>query len=461
MLLRPRDWLVLLLTITLLAISARNSQARITVENGLKSAVYLSREWTLQPGSVANKFYYDIDFPKGHIAIKSFDAEVVDEAGNPVPLHETYLHHWVAVRYYQRQGVKVPKYNANLGFHQSDFIIAGNSGVCKRGLSQFFGLGSETRKTSTHVPDPYGIEAGNPAEIPDGYEEKWMFNIHAIDTRDTEDKLGCTECRCSLYNVTIDEYGRPLKPNYEGGLYCCYDETQCRTKHGVGNVKRNLYMRYTVKWVDWDNSIVPVKIYIFDVTDTWKKSDGLATKHDCKIEYNVESCPAGVNSDQCVDTRRVTLSAPTSGDIIYGVGHQHTGGIGTSLYGEGGRLLCSSVPVYGDGNEAGNEAGYIVGMSTCYPRPGSLKISSGETIVVESNYSSAQRHTGVMGLFYILVAEPSSGLDVLLNASAEMQKKSTIPNHAWGLAIFAVGIAAAVVVVYRVRSQKEDGYQSI
>ena len=70
-----------------------------------------------------------------------------------------------------------------------------------------------------------------------------------------------------------------------------------------------------------------------------------------------------------------------------------------------GRLLCSSMPTYGKGKEAGNEAGYIVGMSTCYPKPGTVKINDGETMIVESNYSSTQSHTGVMGLFYILVAD--------------------------------------------------------
>ncbi|KAK8603984.1 hypothetical protein V6N13_096449 [Hibiscus sabdariffa] len=58
-------------------------------------------------GSVENRFYYNVDFPKGHIAVKSFNAEVINEAGNPVPLHETYLHHWVVVRYFVREGVKL------------------------------------------------------------------------------------------------------------------------------------------------------------------------------------------------------------------------------------------------------------------------------------------------------------------------------------------------------------------
>ncbi|PWA45627.1 hypothetical protein CTI12_AA515910 [Artemisia annua] len=344
--------------------------------------VYLSPKITQLPGSVSNKFYYDIEFPKGHIAIKSFDAEVVDEAGDPVSLKETYLHHWVAVRYYLRKGTKEAKHNSNSGFHQSDFIIARNAGVCNHGLTQFFGLGSETRKTSTYVPDPYGIEVGNPLEVPEGYEEKWLFNIHAIDTRGAVDAMGCTECRCNLYNVTIDEYGRPLNPDYEGGLYCCYDGTQCKVKNGLESVKRNLYLKYTVKWVDWSDSIVPVKIFIFDVTDTWQKT-GI---HDCLIEFDVEQSTTGVATNDFISTRRSSVSFPTSGDVVYGVAHLHSGGIGSALYGEDGRVICSSKAIYGEGNDAGDEAGYIVGMSTCYPEPGSIKITNGEILTLESNY---------------------------------------------------------------------------
>ncbi|KAK3015738.1 hypothetical protein RJ639_007865 [Escallonia herrerae] len=266
--------LLLSLAILLLAISAQNSEARLTHENGVKSAVFLSPKFVLRSGSVANKFYHDINFPRGHIAIKSFTAEVVDEAGNPVPLHETYLHHWVVE-------------SDDSGFYQSDIIIVKNSGMCDRGAPQYFGLGSETRKTNTHVPDPYGIEVGDPAETPAGYKEKWLLNVHAIDTRGAEDRLGCTECKCDLYNVTVDEFGRPLGPDYIGGLRCCYDEMQCRLRKGFASATRSLlYVRYAVKWADnWDNSIVPVKIYIFDVTDTWKRSDGskrLSTGHNCQ-----------------------------------------------------------------------------------------------------------------------------------------------------------------------------------
>ncbi|KAL7602867.1 uncharacterized protein LOC111892270 [Lactuca sativa] len=392
---------VFLLAIVLLAICAQNSQARVTHENRVKSKVYLTPKIPQHPGSVSNKTYYNIEFPKGHIAIKSFNAEFVDEEGNPISLQETYLHHWAVVRYYQRKGNKEPKYNSNLGLHQSDLVVARNAGVCNGGLSQFFGLGSETRKTDTHVPDPYGIEVGNPLEAPAGYEEKWMLNVHAIDTRDAVDAMGCAECRCSLYNVTEDKDGQPFKPNYVGGFFCCYDGTQCKVKNGVKSVKRNIYMKYTVEWVDWSDSIVPVKIYIFDVTDSWQKT----RIHDCLLEYDVEQCATGVATNDCISARRSHTSIPTSGDVVYGVAHLHNGGIGSVLYGEDGRVICSSRAIYGEGNEAGDEAGYMVGMTTCYPKPGSIKIAKDEVLTLESSYSSKKSHIGVTGFFYILVAE--------------------------------------------------------
>ncbi|KAL5566013.1 hypothetical protein UlMin_029177 [Ulmus minor] len=395
------------LTLALLVLSC--SQAlRIHSKTKTKSAVFLSPVFELEPGSVVNRIYYNIDFPRGHIALKRFHAEVVDEAGNPIPLHETYLHHWVVARYFYRKDAATTKDDGSI---RNKYLSGRNSGICQKDvLGQYFGLGSETRRTSTYVPDPFGIELGNPAEIPKGYEERWMLNVHAIDTRGAEDKLGCTECQCHLYNVSKDEYGRPLSPDYIGGLNCCYDHTHCRVIQGFEGAKRSLFLRYTVEWIDWSDHIVPVRIYIFDVTDTpvaLNDSKVDSYEHSCKVEYEVrESCKAtGLTSHGCVDTKRTKLRLPTGGYVVYGVAHQHTGGIGSALYGEDGRVICSSFPIYGKGEEAGNEAGYIVGMSTCYPKPGSVKILDGETLVFESNYSNTKPHTGIMGLFYILVAD--------------------------------------------------------
>ncbi|KAL3512050.1 hypothetical protein ACH5RR_024767 [Cinchona calisaya] len=452
--------LLIFLSILFLVEIGRSSSITGASENGIKTAVFLSPMFELEPGSVVNRYYYDIDFPRGHIAVKSFDAEVVDEAGNSIPLYETYLHHWVVVNYYQNKGIKIPKYHSNVGFRKSDYIIKGNDGPCESELSQIFGLGSETRKTSTHVPDPYGIEFGNPAEIPNGYEEKWLLNVHAIDTRGAENMLGCAECRCDLYNVTVDEYGRNLDPNYIGGLRCCYDQTRCRLKEGFQSVKRSLFLKYTVKYVDWHCSIVPVRIYIFDVTDRWKKSDGINSTHICQVEYNV---PAGVTGDGGINTKSVSIILPTGGNVVYGVAHQHTGGIGSTLYGEDGRVICSSLPMYGEGNEPGNEAGYIVGMSTCHPQPGSVTISDGETLTVVSNYSSGQGHTGVMGLFYILVADSDSStkLNSSQHAPLGIHRKMLTANFIGVMVLLGVAVLAAVIGAHLRRNQRGHNYEPI
>ncbi|KAJ0112000.1 hypothetical protein Patl1_01342 [Pistacia atlantica] len=278
-------------------------------------------------------------------------------------------------------------------------------------LGQYFGLGSETRGTETHIPDPYGIEIGNPAEIPEGYEEGWLLNVHAIDTRGVEDKLGCTECRCDLYNITVDEYGRRLRPDYAGGLLCCYDQTQCRVRHGFEGVRRNLYLRYTVKWVDWDR---------------------LSTEHDCRVEYDIEPCSAtNLADDECIHTKRISLTMLTGGYVIYGVAHQHSGGVGSALYREDGKAICSSIPAYGDGTEAGNEA------------------------------AATREHTGVMGLFYILVADrvpeplPFSYLPV------KMYNKMNRTTYVWAAMVLVGLVAAAAVVKYRYRNKGEDEYQPI
>ncbi|XP_020594805.1 uncharacterized protein LOC110034905 [Phalaenopsis equestris] len=453
-----RSQLWILSLFILLSSSRHAASLRVEEENNsVKTSVFLSPPFVLKHGLVQNKFYFNIPFPRGHIALKSFNAEVVDENGNSIPLHETYLHHWVLERYYGQKAAKEDDL--------TKIIIVRNSGPC-RNIGQYYGLGSETRKTSTWVPDPYGIEIGNPKEVPEGYEEKWLLNVHAIDTRKVEDRLGCTECKCSLYNVTYDEYGRKLANGYVGGLHCCYDETQCRAEEGFGDGgERKLYLRYTVKWIEWSPRILPVKIYILDVTDTGDRPTGLNfvnASYSCKVEYTIPSCDSvGEDNGECVDVRKTKVVLPHGGDIIYGVAHQHTGGVGTALYGEDGRHLCSSNPMYGEGEEAGDEAGYIVGMSTCYPKPGSVNIRDGELLTLVSNYSSLRMHTGVMGLFYILLAEPQPKLSSFFSQELIVPRVADLVEQWWVL-LLAGGIMVVVAAaIYSRRKERDGGYQMV
>ncbi|KAG5230426.1 Stress up-regulated Nod [Salix suchowensis] len=444
--------MVLVLVLSMLAFDVYCTQAFLENGNKIKSRTFLSPEFIMGPGSVESKTYYDIDFPRGHIALKSFNAEVVDQAGNPVPLFETYFHHWLVGKYYEHR--------------PSDRNFTRNSGLCQgQILGQYFGLGSETRKTATDIPDPFGIEIGNPAEIPEGYQEKWYLDVHAIETRGVEDRLGCIECRCDLYNVTNDEDGNPIKPDYKGGLQCCYGETRCKLSRGFQGGKRSISLRYTVKWIDWDSSVIPVEIFTLDVTDTGKRlhgSTGISPENGCQVEYAVESCTAtNAAGNGCVDIKRNNLTMPTGGYVIYAVAHQHVGGIGSTLYGQDGNIICTSKPIYGNGNEAGNEDGYIVGMSTCYPEPGSVKITAGENLTLESNYNSTNNHTGVMGLFYLHIAKQAPNM-TFSHPPVQMHESIKGTTYAWSIVVF-IGLAVTIAVAVRswLKKRREGGYNPV
>ncbi|CAI8590375.1 unnamed protein product [Vicia faba] len=398
-----QDWMfsLAILILGLMSSIPRSSAISENNKNNVKTTVFYSPKIELSPGFISNKIYYDVDFPRGHIALKSFHAELVDELGNSVPLQETYLHHWVVEKYQQ------PK-NVPNNFQIDNIILVRNSGLCQGDvLGQYYGLGAETRGTKTYIPDPYGVEIGNPEEVPQGYEEKWLINVHAIDTRGVKDRMGCIECKCDLYNVTINALdGKPLDPSYKGGLGCCPDNGQCKMKKGFMGPKHVIYLKYTIMWINWNDFVVPVKIYILDVTDSWKKSyetNGMMSiEHNCQVEYLVEACSKG---HDCVDVRRASVPIKNGGYIIYSIGHQHVGAIRSTLRGQDGRVICNSYPKYGTGKEAGNEKGYVVAMSACYPKPGSIKLFDGEILTIETIYNNSMMHTGVMGHFYFLVAE--------------------------------------------------------
>jgi hypothetical protein len=273
----------ILVLVLVISVSPCSSADSGNTENNVKTTVYLTPKIELSPGFISNKIYYDVEFPKGHVALKSFQAELVDESGNSVPLQQTYLHHWIVLKYRQPKNVT----NKN---NQTGIIIERNSGVCQGyAVDESFGRGAETRGTNPYIPDPYGIEIGNPSNIQEGYDEKWIINVLAIDTRGVEDRMGCIECKCDLYNHTsINAFtGEPLSPSYKGGLGCCPDNAQCKMKKDFWGPKKVLYLKYTIKWLNWDEFVVPVKIYVLDVTDHLKRSynykSGIIVKHTCRV----------------------------------------------------------------------------------------------------------------------------------------------------------------------------------
>ncbi|MBA0689438.1 hypothetical protein Goari_007168 [Gossypium aridum] len=101
-------------------------------------------------------------------------------------------------------------------------------------------------------------------------------------------------------------------------------------------------------------------------------------------------------------------------------------------------------------------------MTTCYPKPGTVEISEGETLILEFNYSRIRHHTGVMGLFYILVADDLPKPMHTLRTVVETQDSIMVVTVLWA-AVALIGVVAviALAVHYQFKREGEDGYEAI
>ncbi|KAG0592565.1 hypothetical protein KC19_1G262600 [Ceratodon purpureus] len=392
----------------------------------VKKVTYVSPPLTAMPGEVNNKFFPAM-FPKGHIGIKSLNADLVYQNGEPVPLSDIYLHHWVMLEF----GVPKEKAQKHLGHllrkmrrHHKHHMTYDDAtafaafeapshhhhrfhGDKKAKVMNFMGKGGETRHTETRLPGPYVMESGNPGE---GYETVWTLNVHGLDTRGTVNKEGCAECRCHLFNATTDEDGKPLPEGYIGGLRCCGDGNQCAVKEGFNGGKNTFHLRYEWEYIDWNECLIPTKSIGIDITNHNGYDENL-------VEFTVEGCgDADPTSDECLDTREATMIAPIGGEIVYTVSHLHASTLDAAVYGEDGRLICRTTPMYGQGEEAGNEKNYVVGIKSCYGNPGTPnaeRVEQGEKLryVVQSTKVGGP-HTGLMGLNGIKIVADGVKADI-------------------------------------------------
>jgi len=255
----------------------------------IQSPTYLSKEFEVGPGEVSDKQMFNIEFPKGHVGIKSFDVDLVDEHGNSIPLHETYIHHWYILKYIIKKNMSVSQDPNDHTKPSGDLIYKRNDGTCNKGiLPHQWSSGSETRGTSTNLPYPFAVEIGNPANITEGWEEQWLLGLLVIDTRGVEDKKICIQCRCdqfnlpeNFYDVTFGFHGK-VTPEYKAGVLCCQDKFQCKMRKVFQAPRRNLSIRYNITWVNWDQHQIPVRFYVLDVTDR-VTTNGSETIHNCQV----------------------------------------------------------------------------------------------------------------------------------------------------------------------------------
>ncbi|RHN78186.1 putative stress up-regulated Nod 19 [Medicago truncatula] len=209
-------------SLSILVMLSSTTYSQLRSPKVIQSTTYLSKEFEVGPGEVAAKQMFDIEFPKGHVGIKSFDVDLVDEHGNFIPLYETYIHHWYILKYIIKKNTSVSHDPNDHTKPYGEPIFKRNDGTCNNGiLPHQWGSGGETRGTITKLPYPFAVGIGNPANITEGWEEKWLLGLLLIDTRGAKNKKICIQCRCDqfnlpeiFYNVTFGFHGK-VTPEYK------------------------------------------------------------------------------------------------------------------------------------------------------------------------------------------------------------------------------------------------------
>jgi len=372
-------WLLLVLVLALaIAVAGKDCKSYERVE---KKKTLLSPLLTSRPGDVNEKFYYLEPPATGHFATVDFNAELLYEDGERVPLTDVYLHHWILYELARNVTVEEAKT------------------MPKEIIRQWIAKGGEFRHMNLYLPSPYGAVSGD-----DGVPSIWMLNVHGIDTRGALHRMGCTECRCDLFSG--GHRSKPLPPHYGGGLMCCGDETRCKLRDDVNrddaSLERQYQLKYTWTFIDYDECIKPVTELSVDVTVPLGETDG-------PVEYDIDGhCePEDVHKSECIHTRESIYESPVSGTIVHVASHVHASGLDTFIYHEDGRLICHSPPIYGHGTAPGDEKGYVVGIQHCVNGAEGLgKIHMGEKLRFVVTYSRVDGpHTGVMGVMFLKVAE--------------------------------------------------------
>jgi hypothetical protein len=155
------------------------------------------------------------------------------------------------------------------------------------------------------------------------------------------------------------------------------------------------------------------------------------------IEHDVPACPAGTLPDQCVF---VTESVQPVGyynegpdshaasdlvDLVIAAPHLHWAGISMELFDhETNEKLCEvhrtgdwrGGVMYGTGEEAGNENGYLVGLTPCtWSGQSPKRFRRDHLLRARSVYNATSSHMGVMSLWLNQVAAvPRAAKDELL-----------------------------------------------
>lgn len=311
--------------------------------------------------------------------------------------------------------------------------------------------GAEFRGTSTALAAPYTYAVQNP--------ESFMVLMHFINLRGVSHEKKLWECPCTkarkidIANGTIDGV-KPMPfacsdqlmqegnkacslKTYDGGYRCC--------QHGVFLTEDvpdpavpadQIQAKFTFEYYSEEapelaaGAIATTSPACCDATAVAVSADELGRRRGRfgNLEYDVPKCSSDTLPEQCehvvstVEYFDLTNSSrydPNEEfELVHAWGHQHVAGIGLELFKEStGELLCRTRPEYGNGTNAGNETGFVVGIPPCVwgrpPLAPPPRLRRRDLVRTVARYNSTEKHTGVMAL-WILTSAPIRKSDIFV-----------------------------------------------
>jgi len=321
----------------------------------------------------------------------------------------------------------------------------------KRGQLAVFGsaAGAEYRDNPQRFEKPFRMVLWQP--------EVWAPVLHIINTKgDGELKTPWSpllECPCTpqrKINVsagTIDgrlpdppigcspEFAATGNPSchlatYQGGWRCCEHhmflidtDKECQQPDCAEKPVDEVFMKFTFYYEDAKADVRLIEpAACCDVTSV--------TQGDENIEYDIPACAAGTAPEECLHVAESVqpLSyyashprSPDDGhkgsdlvDLVFAAPHLHLAGLSIQLIDDmTNKTLCevhatkdnSGGVAYGHGSTAGDEKGYLVGISTCrWDGAHAPRFRRDHPMRTRAVYNASMTHTGVMSLWLMSVA---------------------------------------------------------
>jgi len=369
---------------------------------------YLSPAFKLMTGNAhfTINSLYRVPVPEGdHIILNQVWELAVGPDLKSVPSTELYNHHW---------------------------LIGGDAPLDLCEDDYFFGGGSEYRTMDYTYPAGYGQ-----ARI--GAKGNCGGNFHFINTEDlllnwkgfnnpngshaAAAKL-CAECgyEPNRADGLCNNWG-------DGSFICCFTGSRCRVNHPLDRSKKDYRMKGTFYYKRDFTGYKQGQVSLIDLGGGGRAENGqeldMAAEWNVDSNLNNEGTHTRCNATVCTMSETITVGDGSrfgyglcAGEMLWSYIHAHVGTMGGNIF-VNGEHMCESTPVIGTdpNNTAGNEQGYLVGLSMCVDLRATgekLRLNKGDQLTATAYYdvdSSSTRyfpgpggkHGGIMGLFFSVI----------------------------------------------------------